>query len=82
VGRTNPTYRDTLRNLEDGWGDYRRALRYRDKEHFDRLWEHAAGYADAAGYHNSVRSMDLVLMSIALAQERRIAELEERLEEE
>jgi len=26
--------------------------------------------------------MDLVLMSIALAQERRIAELEERLEEE
>jgi len=82
VGRTNPTYRDTLRNLEDGWGDYRRALRYRDKEHFDRLWEHAAGYADAAGYHNSVRSMDLVLMSIALAQERRIEELEERLEEE
>jgi len=82
VGRTNPTYRDTLRNLEDGWGDYRRALRYRDKEHFDRLWEHAVGYADAAGYHNSVRSMDLVLMSIALAQERRIAELEERLEEE
>ncbi len=82
MGRTNPTYRDTLRNLEDGWGDYRRALRYRDKEHFDRLWEHAAGYADAAGYHNSVRSMDLVLMSIVLAQERRIAELEERLEEE
>ncbi len=82
MGRTNPTYRDTLRHLEDGWGDYRRALRYRDQEHFDRLWEHAAGYADAAGYQNSSRPMDLVLLSIALAQERRINELEERLDSE
>jgi len=81
VGRTNPTYRDTLRHLEEGWSDYRRGLRYRDKEHFDRLWEHAAQFADAAGYHNSTRPMDLVLVSIALAQERRIAELEASLED-
>lgn len=82
MGRTNPTYRDTIRRLEDGWSDYRRALRYRDQEYFDRLWEHAATYADAAGYHNSARTMDLVLISIALAQERRIAELEASLEME
>jgi hypothetical protein len=82
VGRTNPTYRDSLRHIEDGWGDYRRALRYRDQAHFDRLWEHAAAYADAAGYHNSARTMDLVLVSILLAQERRLAALEARIEED
>lgn len=82
MGRTNPTYRDTIRHLEADWSDYRRALRHRDREPFDRLWEHAAAYADAAGYQNSARTMDLVLVSIALAQEQRIAELEARLEAE
>lgn len=82
MGRTNPTYRDTLRHLEDQWSDYRRALRYHDQEHWDSLWTQAADYADAAGYHNSERSLDLVLMSMLLAQERRIAELEAQLDEE
>jgi len=82
MGRTNPTYRDTLRHLEDEWSDFRRGLRPRDQEHWDQLWEQAAGYADAAGYHYTTRKMDLVLMSMVLAQERRIAELEAELEEE
>jgi len=80
VGRSNPTYRDSIRRLEDHWGDYRRALRRRDQRHFDRLWEHAAEYADAAGFQNTERNLDLVLLSIVLAQERRIASLEEKLE--
>lgn len=81
MGRSNPTYRDSLRHLEDRWSDYRRALRRRDQEHFDRLWEHAASYADAAGYQNQERNLDLVLLSIVLAQERRIAALEAELED-
>lgn len=76
MGRTNPTHRDTLRRLEDRWQPYRRALRHRDRPHFDRLWAQASTYADAAGYHNSDRDLDLVLVSVAIAQERRIAELE------
>jgi len=80
VGRSNPTYRDTLRRLEERWGDYRRSLRRRDQAHFDRLWEQAAQHADAAGYQNTERNLDLVLMSILLAQERRIAALEDELE--
>jgi len=81
MGRTTPTYRDSLRHLEDGWADYRRALRRRDQPHFDRLWEQAAAYADAAGYQNAERTLDLALLSILLAQERRIAELEAVLED-
>ncbi|GAB7011739.1 hypothetical protein [Halolamina salina] len=80
MGRSNPTYRDSLRRLEEQWGDFRRALRYRDQQHWDDLWEQAAGHADAAGYQNTERKLDLVLMSIVLAQERRIATLEEELE--
>jgi len=81
VGRSNPTYRDTLRHLEDRWGQYRRGLRHRDQDHFDRLWEQAANYADAAGYQNTERNLDLVLVSIVLAQERRISSLEAELED-
>ncbi|NHX36151.1 MULTISPECIES: hypothetical protein [Halolamina] len=80
MGRSNPTHRDSLRRLEERWGDYRRALRRRDQAHFDRLWEHAAAYADAAGYQNAERPLDLALVSIVLAQERRIAALEAELE--
>jgi len=82
MGRTNPTYRDTLSHLQEEWSDFRRGLRYHDQEHWDNLWKQAADYADAAGYHYTTRKMDLVLMSMLLAQERRIAELEEQLDEE
>jgi hypothetical protein len=46
------------------------------------LWEQAAQHADAAGYHTQERPFDLVVLSVLLAQERRIATLEERLETE
>lgn len=80
MGRSNPTYRDSLRHLEEHWGDYRRALRRRDQRHFDRLREQAADHADAAGFQNAERNLDLVLVSILLAQERRIAALEAEVE--
>jgi len=82
VGRTNPTYRDTLRHLEDQWSDFRRGLRYHEQEHWDHLWKQAGDYADAAGYHYTERKLDLLFMSLLLAQERRICELEEQLEDE
>lgn len=81
MGRTNPTYRDTLRYLEERWASYRRALRHRDQPHFDRLWEQGSNYADAAGYQNAERDLDLFLVSVLLAQERRIAELETQIED-
>ena len=80
MGRTNPTYRDQIRRTQESWSEFRRGLRHRDHDAYDRLWESASNYADAAGYHNPSRTLDGVLMSIALAQERRIAELEETVE--
>jgi hypothetical protein len=80
MGRTNPTYRDTLRSLEDSWSDYRRALRRPDQDRFDRLFEQAHQYADAAGYLNYQDPMIVALVSMVLAHETRIEDLEAELE--
>lgn len=79
MGRTNPTFRNVLRSLEDEWDPYRRALRYRDQQHFDQLLTYAREHADAGGQLNHAEPMYPVLVSIALEQEIRLAELQERV---
>lgn len=80
MGRTNPTYRDVLRSLEVDWEDYRRALRRQDQDHFDQLFEYAQWHADAAGYLNHPEPMVPVLVSIALAQEAQLRDLQDRID--
>lgn len=80
MGRTNPTYRDTLRAMRERWSDYRRGLRRRDQPRFDALFEYAAAHADASGYLNRTDPMDALLFSVAIEQETRIDELEARIE--
>ena len=81
MGRTNPTYRDRLDAIEDEWSAYRRALRRRDQETFDRLFVYARDHADAAGNLNHSDPLAPVWMAIALEQERRITELEARIDD-
>lgn len=81
MGRTNPTFRDVVRRFEERWQPYRRALRRRDQPHFDRLVEHAREHADASGYLNHEDPTVPILLSIALAQEATLADLETRIEE-
>lgn len=80
MGRTNPTFRDVLRTVEDRWDPFRRTLRHEDQQRFDRLLEHAHTHADAAGNLNHQSPMVPILVAIAIGQERRIDELEQRLE--
>lgn len=77
MGRTNPTYRDYLNEIEDEFGDFRRGLRRQHKPHFDRLFAQARGYADAAHMANYRDPELMILLSICLAQERRIEALED-----
>ncbi|AWB28736.1 hypothetical protein [Halococcoides cellulosivorans] len=79
MGRTNPTFWDVLRSVEDRWKPFRRTLRHEDQERFDRLLEHAHTHADAAGNLNHQSPMVPILVAIAIGQERRIDELEQRL---
>lgn len=76
MGRTNPTYRDWLERFERRWQSFRRALRRRNQPAFDRLFEQAREHSHAAGYANATDPEIALLLSILLAHERRLAELE------
>ncbi|MFC7203325.1 hypothetical protein ACFQJC_07340 [Haloferax namakaokahaiae] len=80
MGRTNPTYRDSLRAIERDWSKYRRALRRPDQQHFDRLFEQAREHADASGYLNHQFVEQPFLVSVMLEQEKRLDTLAERLD--
>lgn len=80
MGRTTPTYRDRLTAIEDEWSPFRRALRRGDQRRFDRLFDYARNRADAAGHLNHADPLAPVWMAVALEQERRIAELESRVD--
>jgi len=81
MGRTNPTYRDALRAIEERWADFRRALRRRDQPRFDQLFEYAREHADASGLLNHQNPLLSALVSIDLEQEARLDEYEARLQE-
>lgn len=80
MGRTNPTYRDTLQAIEERWADFRRALRRRDQPRFEQLFEYARKHADASGLLNHQQPVLPALFSIDLEQEARLEEHEQRLE--
>ena len=81
MGRTNPTYRDALRAIEERWAEFRRALRRRDQPRFDRLFEYAREHADASGLLNHQNPLLSALVSIDLEQESRLDDHEHRLED-
>jgi len=81
MGRTNPTYRDALRAIEERWAEFRRALRRGDQPRFDRLFEYAREHADASGLLNHQNPLLPALFSIDLDQEARLDDHEQRLEE-
>jgi len=79
MGRTNPTYRDALRAIEERWADFQRALRRRDQPRFDQLFAYAREHADASGLLNHQNPLFPALFSIDLEQEARLDDHEERL---
>lgn len=80
MGRTNPTYRDVLRAIENQWADYRRGLRREQQRRFDQLFEYIRSHSDASGYLNHTEPFYPALVSIDLEQEARLDELEARIE--
>ena len=82
MGRTNPTFRDELDDIRDGWKPYRRCLRREDQERFDALFDAARRHADACGHLNPHDPLPAVLFSMLVEQQRRIDELERRFDVE
>ncbi|MDF9745534.1 hypothetical protein [Natrinema salsiterrestre] len=80
MGRTNPTYRDALRRIESDWEPMRRALRREYQSDFDRLFDRAREFADAAGYANPPAPERALLLSLLLAHEVELRRLRTELE--
>jgi predicted CopG family antitoxin len=72
MGRTVPTYRLHLESILNDWMDYRRALREKDREVFDRLLNKARQHASAASYAAHLDPTDLAFLSILLETEKEI----------
>src|SRR6266516_1334209 len=75
MGRTIPTYRLHLESILNDWMDYRRALREKDREAFDRLLNKSRQHASAASYCAHIDPSILAILSILLEMEREIEAL-------
>ncbi len=75
MGRTIPTYRLHLESILNDWMDYRRALREKDREVFDRLLYQSRAHSSAASYCAHIDPSILALLSILLEMERDIEAL-------
>lgn len=75
MGRTIPTYRLHLESILNDWMDYRRALREKDREAFDRLLNKARQHASAASYVAQMDPTTLTILSILLEMERELESL-------
>ena len=88
VGRTVRTFRDGIRIEEGRWKEFRRTLRPSQREHFDRIFDSARGYADAGTMIVTPRIVEVILLSAILEMlgeiddiAKRVETLEQRLEE-
>ncbi|WP_231188069.1 hypothetical protein [Haladaptatus sp. DYF46] len=80
MGRTDSTYRDLLRAMESRWEEYRRGLHRADQQVFDRLFEFARAHAEASRLQTPRLVEIPALVSILLEQQKRIDDLEDRLD--
>lgn len=75
MGRTVPTYRQTLESIVDEWKDYRRALTQEDREVFDEMMRKARMHASASSYAAFLDPLVGTILSILLEQEKAIRAL-------
>src|SRR5947208_10204206 len=80
MGITVPTFVQLIQEAAEHWKKFRRALRREDQPHFDRLFVRVRCYTQAATYQCHDNPMEAILLSIALAQEKRLYAIEKVLQ--
>ncbi len=81
MGRTVPSFRPALEHEIESWKDYKRALRPEDREIFNRLMNFARIHADAGSMAARPMLSEILFISFAIEQEKKIDMLEKRIEE-
>ena len=79
MGRTTPTFVDLLRQAEEYWAKFKRALRREDRPHFERLFHQVRYFTPSAMYQCHDNAMETILLTICLAHEKRLDAIEQEL---
>ena len=80
MGRTLPTQIQLLRNDENAWKGYRRALRREDQEAFDDVWSYARRHAMAASMAARLMPFEAHSLSMLVGIQRELSDLKEQFE--
>ncbi|MFW9969564.1 MAG: hypothetical protein ACFFDF_05135 [Candidatus Odinarchaeota archaeon] len=81
MGRTVPSFRPALEHEIESWKDFKRALRLEDQKIFDRLMNFARIHADAGSMSARPLLSEVLFISFAVEQEKKIEMLEEKIKE-
>jgi len=79
MGKTVESYRMALESEISRWNGFDRALRKEDREAFGELMDMCRSFAMAGGNATNPILFEPMVMSILLAQQKRILTLEKRL---
>ena len=80
-GRTVPSFRPALEHEIESWKDYKRALRPEDQKIFDKLMNFARIHADAGSLSARPMLSEILFISFAIEQEKKIELLEKKITE-
>ncbi len=80
MGRTVPSYRQALEAEIERWKGFRKGLRNKDTEAFDRMMNACRLFASAGSMATRPVLLEAMLMSILLHQEKAITEIREKLD--
>ncbi len=80
MGRTVPSYRQALETEINRWEGFRKALRGKDLEAFDKLMNACRMHASAAGMATRPILSEAMFMSIVLSLQKELMETKESLE--
>ena len=81
MGRTVPSFRPALEHEIESWKDFKRALRPEDEKLFNRLLNYARIHADAGSLSARPMLSEILFMSFAVEQEKKIEFLEKKVKE-
>ena len=81
MGRTVPSYRQALESEIDRWEGFRKALRDKDCEAFDKMMVACRLYASAGSMATRPILTEAMIMSILLSLQRELMEIRKDLEQ-
>ena len=80
-GRTVPSFRPALEHEIESWKDFKRALRPQEQEILNKLMNFARIHADAGSLSARLMLSEILFMSFAIEQEKKIEMLERKVKE-